>query len=77
MNGLAKMRQMAKAECARARKVWGDDERKNRGGRGNASYSTDRLVEMLGTGMSQAEAARRLGVSKVAVSRRLKRMGQA
>jgi DNA-binding NarL/FixJ family response regulator len=74
MNGLAKMHQMARAECARARRAWGEDVEPHRGGAGNAVYSTERLVEMLGTGMSQAQAARELGVSQASVSIRIKKL---
>lgn len=64
--------QLSAAQTA-ARTTW--REFNHRGGKGRPVFADDALRALLATGISQAEAARRLGVTPVAVCKRLKTMG--
>lgn len=71
MTLLEQWQDLAAIENERAREIWlGEDARKTR-----PSRTRDGLLPLLGSGISQIEAARRIGVSEVSVHKTLKREG--
>ncbi|MBM2322695.1 MULTISPECIES: hypothetical protein [Marivita] len=72
MTGLERVQAMAREESDLARKRWDDPRSPIHG----SQFERD-LEKMLGSGITQAEAAERLGCARATISKLLKKKGWA
>lgn len=74
---LARMKAMARAECRAMRQSWGKGEAplEPEKQKGPPGLIRERIVPYIGSGLTQAEVAQRLGCTRGPIVRALKELG--